>query len=58
MMSEQVTVLQRHFNELSIAGYLKLNLLERQQLTEMKIYNREGEGKGEREVQMFNNQMY
>lgn len=58
MMSERVTVLQRHFNELSITGYLKLNLLERQQLTEMKIYNREGEGKGEREVHMFNNQMY
>lgn len=57
-MSERVTVLQRHFNELSITGYLKLNLLERQQLTEMKIYNREGEGKGEREVHMFNNQMY
>lgn len=31
--------MQRHFNELSIAGYLKLNVLERQELTEIKIYN-------------------
>lgn len=46
MISEQVTILQRYFNELNIANHLKFNLLERQQLTEMKVYNREREGEG------------
>lgn len=48
MISEQVTILQRYFNELNIANHLKFNILERQQLTEMKVYNRERGGKGER----------
>lgn len=48
MMSEWVTVLQRHFNELSITG-LGNNLLEGQQLTEMKIYNREWQRGREKE---------
>ena len=46
MISEQVTTLQRYFNEFNIADHFKFNLLERQQLTEMKVCNREREGKG------------
>ena len=46
MISVQVTVLQRYFNELNIADHLQFNLLERQQLTEMKVCNREREGEG------------
>ena len=46
MISEQVTVLQRYFNELNIADHLQFNLLERQQLTEIKVCNREREGEG------------
>ena len=46
MISEQITVLQRYFNELNIADHFKFNLLERQQLTEMKVCNREREGEG------------
>lgn len=45
MISEQVTVLQRYFNELNIADHLQFNLLERQ-LTEIKVCNREREGEG------------
>lgn len=38
----QVTALQRQFNVLSIADYLKLDLLERQQFLEIKIHVRKG----------------
>lgn len=58
MISEQVTILQRYFNELNIANHLKFNLLERQQLTETKVgKQREGGGR-ERNVQILNNKTY
>ena len=58
MISEQVTVLQRYFNELNIADHFKFNLLERQQLTEMKVCNREREGEGREKSKCFNNKIY